>query len=65
MSITCPDFCDHFISLICARCPHYGHGQACMPEDDEANHDQMMVCLSFMVDKLRGSKYPKELEYPW
>lgn len=60
----CVDVCDEVISMMCFQCPHYH--TVCMPVEDEANHEQMLMCMGEMKDRLNG-KFPTEdeIDYPY
>jgi hypothetical protein len=60
ISASCVDICDRVIGIMCLKCPHYNSD--CMPEDDEANHEQMLYCISSLE---RKGEYPNKLDVPW
>ena len=64
MVTDCSDVCDTLYSLMCAKCPIES---ICMPIEDQANNDQMIECLCFITERLKGN-YPNsegELIYPY
>jgi hypothetical protein len=61
MENTCADICAKLCDLICFECPKYAE---CMPEDDdEVNHDQLLVCMDSLIQRLSG-EYPNEIDCP-
>lgn len=64
MKTDCCDICHEVLSMMCLKCPH---SKVCMPVEDEANHEQMLVCMGSMKDRLNGI-YPKteeDIECPY
>lgn len=62
MKHTCTDVCDRLLERMCHDCPHYE--DVCMPDEDEANHLQMLACIDSLEDRLRGV-YPEVIVFPW
>ena len=52
MGNSCSDICDSVINLMCRKCPNF---KTCQNYEDEANHDQMLECIS----EMKMGKYPK------
>jgi hypothetical protein len=68
MGSDCVDICDSVMEKMCGECPHF---KKCHGDEDEdpacageANHDQMLVCLSLIL-KPTVYSYPTELTYPY
>ena len=59
----CTEVCDLIIDLMCKPCPNY---KKCQNGEDEANHDQMLLCLVHGVlaapDDTELGIYPTEFE---
>jgi len=48
----CVDICDVVLEIMCHPCPHW---KECQNNEEEANHEQMALCMG----SLKMGEYPK------